>query len=125
MASPDSEYVGVGITIKTLGNGQCTVVNTIPGGSAHECGKIVGGDLLLGVYDKARAPDYISTSGLDFNVIKSLIIGPKGSRISLKLQHHSGSPKTGTYICEDLVREPLPSMPYERGMSPTIALEVV
>lgn len=115
---------GVGITIKILDNGQCTVINTIPGGSAHESGKITAGDLLLGVFDKERGPDFVSTSGLEFNDIKSLIIGPQGSKISLKLQHKQGSVNAGVYICEGLVREPIVAPAFDRGASPTIPLEV-
>jgi C-terminal processing protease CtpA/Prc len=115
---------GVGITIKILDNGQCTVINTIPGGSAHEAGKITPGDLLLGVFDKERSPDFVSTSGLDFNEIKSLIVGPHGSRISLKLQHTQGNVRTGEYICENLVREPIVATAIDRGANLNIPLEV-
>ena len=118
------EFVGVGISIKIMENGKCTVINTIPGGSAHESGKITPGDLLLGVYDKERGEEFVSTNGLEFNEIKSLIVGPRGSKISLKLQHSQGSVQIGEYICEDLVREQLPLSAAERGSSPGISLEV-
>lgn len=123
MASSDS--VGVGITIKIMENGQCIVLNTIPGGSAHECGKITPGDHLLGVLDHEKGNDFTPTSGLEFNEIKNLIIGPRGTRISLKMRRSQGNVETGVYICDDLVREsvvPLQSHPlFDRGSSPAVS----
>jgi C-terminal processing protease CtpA/Prc len=102
------ELVGVGLTIKITDDGECTVLNTIPGGSAHECGRIAPGDILIGVLDRDKSPDFVMTRGLEFNDIKNLIIGTKGSKISLRLEHCEGKTKTGTfYECEDLTREPI------------------
>ena len=120
-----SDLVGVGITIKIMENGQCIVLNTIPGGSAHECGNITPGDHLLGVCDHQRGEDFTPTSGLEFNDIKNLIVGPRGSKISLKMRRSQGSVETGVYICDGLVREslvPVQSLPaLDRGSSPAMS----
>ena len=125
MTSYVSDSVGVGITIKIMENGQCIVLNTIPGGSAHECGKITPGDHLLGVLDHERCDDFMPTSGLEFNEIKDLIVGPRGSKISLRMRRSQGSVETGIYICDDLVRESLlPAQnltSFDRGASPAVS----
>jgi C-terminal processing protease CtpA/Prc len=127
MASSDS--VGVGITIKIMENGQCIVLNTIPGGSAHECRKITPGDHLLGVLDREKSNDIMPTSGLTFNEIKDLIVGPRRSKISLKMRRSQGSVETETYVCDDLVRESvLPSMSHtsiDRGSSPVLEVRFI
>ena len=97
--------VGIGITIKTEeGTGKCTVLNTVVGGAAFATGKIAPGDKLLGVWDKERDLEWIDVYGKDFHQVKGLILGPKGSKVSLMLQ--KSDLEGVTYYCEDIERGP-------------------
>ena len=98
----------VGIVKTEEGNGKCTVLNTVVGGAAFATGKIAPGDKLLGVWDKERDLEWIDVYGKDFHQVKGLILGPKGSKVSLMLQK---SDLEGViYYCEDIERGPLTEM---------------
>jgi hypothetical protein len=104
--NPESEapatQVGLGLAIEIAEEG-CTVLNTVVGGGAHSCGKISTGDLLIAVLDRARSTDFISTANLDFNQVRSMILGAPGSKVTLKMQK-TQSKGGAVYLCEDLVR---------------------
>ena len=100
------KVAGLGLAIEA-GSGECRVLHTIVGGSAHGCGKVDPGDFLLAVLDTERSPDWVETKNLSFDAVKNLIAGPRGSKVSLKLQHGLGDQKDELYYCENLVRAPV------------------
>ena len=112
MATGD-EIAGLGLAIEVSNLGQCRVLHTIVGGSAHSCGKISPGDILIAVLDRERSPEFLPTEGLDFNEVRGLIAGRRGTKVTLKLQHQDsfGNNTDEIYLCEDLVRSPVQPPP--------------
>jgi hypothetical protein len=99
-----STLAGIGLSIE-VGNSGCSVLRVVPGGSANRCGQINAGDLLQAVRDTARSPDFIPVAGLDMDDIRSLILGPSGSHISLRLERPNPWPIPSTvYVCDGLTR---------------------
>jgi C-terminal processing protease CtpA/Prc len=126
------EIAGLGLAIEVSNQGQCRVLHTIVGGSAHGCGKISPGDFLLAVLDRERSAEYLLTSGLDFNEVKSLIAGRRGTKVTLKMQHQDSFEENSgeIYLCEDLIRSPIqaPQLPVRATLdsfSPFSPLEMV
>jgi hypothetical protein len=107
--STSEEIAGLGLAIEVPPNGLCRVLQTIIGGAAHSCGKIAPGDILIAVLDRERAPEFLKTEGLDFNEVRGLIAGRRGTKVTLKLkrQDSTDSDADGIYLCEDLVRSPI------------------
>ena len=118
---PAAQQAGLGLAIEIVDE-HCTVLDTVAGGAAHGCGKIMPGDLLLAVRDPTRASDFVPTAGLDFPQVRGMILGPPGSQVTLKMQQ-SRARGGAVYLCEDLVRgapgqAPAPSPPQPKP-SPT------
>lgn len=105
--TPDTNapsLAGLGLNIE-LGEYGCSVLRVVPGGSAHRHGQINVGDLLLAVRDAARSPDFVSIAGMDMDRIRSLILGPAGSLVSLRLERPNPWPLGATvYVCDGLIR---------------------
>ena len=117
---PTSEEIaGLGLAIEVPTNGQCRVLQTIIGGAAHSCGKISPGDILIAVLDRERSQEFLKTEGLDFNEVRGLIAGRRGTKVTLKLQRQDSTGDDGIYLCEDLVRSPIqpPANPHRPPVS--------
>ena len=67
--------------------------NLVPGLAAYCSGQVRIGDTLIGV-------DTQSTENLSFSEVRSLIVGPIGSRVDLTFLADDGE----TYVCRGLVR---------------------
>ena len=107
------EIAGLGLAIEVSNQGQCRVLHTIVGGAAHSCGNISPGDILIAVLDRERSPEFLITAGLDFNEVKGLISGRRGTKVTLKLQRQDSfeSNSSEVYLCEDLIRSPIQPPP--------------
>ncbi len=83
---------GVGIVLEFHTEDLPVVQNLISGKAAHACGKISIGDRLVCVGSQ-------STENKSFNQIRDLIVGPVGSKVTLRFRGASGE-----YECHDLLR---------------------
>jgi hypothetical protein len=118
--STSEEIAGLGLAIEVPNTGQCRVLQTIIGGAAHNCGKIFPGDNLIAVLDRERSPEFLKTEGLDFNEVRGLIAGRRGTKVTLKLQRQDSAGDDGIYLCEDLVRSPI--QPPANSLRPPVSL---
>jgi len=82
---------GIGASLR-VDNGKCIVISVIPGGAAHDDGRMKDGDEIIAI---SRADgELIQMKGQSFSNFISVLRGPINSTVRLQIRHESNADET-------------------------------